>query len=429
MLEIVVPLLLLLALMALGVPVAFSMLLAGVVGMLFVSDFGLVEGLLAITPQAVTSTFTYSVIPLFILMAEFLSGSTIASRLFDTARAWTGRIPGGLAASTIGAGAAMGTISGSSLATTSTLARVAVPEMRKAGYSDKLSVSSAASGGVLAAMIPPSILLLMYGVTTETSISQLFAAGILPAILQAILFIVLIVVWVKVKPGTAPASAATSWSEKFRSLTSTFPALLLIILVLGGIYSGIVTVLEAGAIGAFGALIVGVVFGGLRWKAIREALQRAVETTASIFLVIIGAKIFAQYVTLTGITQSLTRVIADAGLAPLLVLMFVILVYLILGMFMDAIGAMLLTLPIFFPLITSLGYDGIWFGIIVVLMIEIGLLTPPLGLNVFVATSVTKADLRDVFGGSMWFVLISLVTVAIVIAVPQIATLLPSLAP
>ncbi len=233
----------------------------------------------------------------------------------------------------------------------------------------------------------------------------------------------------KVKPGTAPASAATSWSEKFRSLTSTFPALLLIILVLGGIYSGIVTVLEAGAIGAFGALIVGVAFGGLRWKAIREALQRAVETTASIFLVIIGAKIFAQYVTLTGITQSLTRVIADAGLAPLLVLIFVILVYLILGMFMDAIGAMLLTLPIFFPLITSLGYDGIWFGIIVVLMIEIGLLTPPLGLNVFVATSVTKADLRDVFGGSMWFVLISLVTVAIVIAVPQFATLLPSLAP
>ncbi|RKQ85124.1 tripartite ATP-independent transporter DctM subunit [Mycolicibacterium mucogenicum 261Sha1.1M5] len=429
MLEILIPLLLLVGLMAFGVPVAFAMLLSGAVGMLFVSNFSLVEGLLAITPYATTSTFTYSVIPLFILMAEFLSQSTIASRLFVTARAWTGRVPGGLAASTIGAGAAMGTISGSSLATTSTLARVAVPEMRKAGYDDRLSVSSAASGGVLAAMIPPSILLLMYGVTTETSISKLFAAGILPAILQAVLFIVLIIVWVKVKPGTAPVSASTSWREKFSSLGSTFPALILIVFVLGGIYSGIVTVLEAGAIGAFGALLVGMAFGGLRWTGIRIALQRAVETTASIFLVIIGAKIFAQYVTLTGITQSLSRIIADAGLPPLLVLCCVILVYLVLGMFMDAIGAMLLTLPIFFPLITSLGYDGIWFGIIVVLMIEIGLLTPPLGLNVFVATSVSRADLRDVFSGSIWFVLVSLLTVAIVIAVPSIATFIPEIAP
>lgn len=427
MLEILIPLVLLVVLMALGTPVAYVMLAAGGLGILMAANFNVVDGLFTVTPHATTTTISYTVIPMFILMAEFLSVSTVASRLFVTARAWTGQVPGGLAASTIAAGAAMGTISGSSLATTSTLTRIAVPEMRKGNYDDRLSVSSAASGGVIAAMIPPSILLIMFGVTTETSISQLFAAGMLPGLLQTVIFMGLVIVWAKTRPAVAPTTADANWGEKFKSLKNTAPAIILIVAVLGGIYSGAVTVLEAGAVGALGALVVGVVFGGLRWTGFRIALRRTLQTTASIFLVIIGAKIFAQYVSLTGITQSLTSAIAEAGLPPLLILTIIILVYLFLGMFMDAVGAMLLTLPVFFPLVVELGYDPIWFGILVVLLIEIGLLTPPLGLNVFIATQIANADVRTVFSGSFRFVVASLFMVVLLIAVPEIATFVPGL--
>jgi C4-dicarboxylate transporter, DctM subunit len=426
-LQLIIPFVLLLVLLAIGTPVAFAMLLAGGLGLLMVANFDVTFALFELTPHATTTTISYSVIPMFILMAEFLSESSIASRLFVTARAWTGRMPGGLAASTIAAGTAMGTISGSSLATTSTLARVAVREMRRVGYDERLSLSSAASGGVIAALIPPSMMLIIYGVATETSISGLFAAGVLPGLLQAGLFVALIAVWVKLRPSLAPPPTSTTWREKFASLKNTGPAILLIIMVLGGIYSGLVTVFEAGALGALGALIVAVLFGGLRFQGARVALTRAMESTAAIFFVIIGAKVFAQYVTLTGITQSLAAGIAEAGLPPLVVLIAILSLYFFMGMFMDSIGMMLLTLPIVFPLIVSLDYDPIWFGVIVVLMIEIGLLTPPLGMNVFMATSVAKADVRPAFAGAVRFVGVSLLTVVILIAAPGVATFLPGL--
>ena len=427
MLDVLVPMGLLAILLVIGTPVGFAMAGSGIVGVAILTDFDVASSLVATGPHTATQSFSLTAVPMFILMAEFLGASTIVGRLFDAARAWFGRFPGGLAIASVGAGAGMGALSGSSVAATASLSGITVPEMRKSGYDDRLTLGAVASAGTLATMIPPSVPLLIYGVTTETSIVDLFSAGIIPGIILAIFYAGVIIVWQRMRPEVAPATAGVSWGERFRSLTSTGPAIILVLLVLGGMYSGIVTATEAGAVGAMGALLVGMAFGKLRLKGISTAMRRSVELTAAIFVIVIGAKIFTQYVTLTGITQDLALFVEEAGLPPLVVLIVILLVYAILGCFMDGLGMMLLTLPVFFPLVVGLGYDPIWFGVIVALVIELGLITPPVGLNVYVTVASGKGDLGTAFRGVTRFYVAAVALAVVLIAFPEIATWLPSL--
>ncbi|WP_435110967.1 TRAP transporter large permease [Nocardiopsis synnemataformans] len=427
MLEILLPTALLLVLLTLGTPVGFAMIVTGLLGiaMIWGPDAGL--ALLATGPRAATQSFTMTAIPLFILMAEFLGASTVIRQMFGTARAWLGRLPGGLAVASVGAGAGMGALSGSSIAATASLAGTTVPEMRKSGYSEKLALGAVASAGTLAPMIPPSLVLIIYGVTTETSIADLFTAGIIPGLVLAFLYCLVIAGWQLLRPEIAPKGPKVSWSERFRSLTGTAPALLLIALVLGGIYSGLVTATEAGALGALGALVVGAAFGGLRREGIVRAMRRTIELTATLFIIIIGAKLFTQYVTLTGMTQSLSQFVQDAGFPPLLIILIIMLVYIALGAFLDSAGMMLLTLPVFFPLVVGLGYDPVWFGILVALTCEVGLLSPPVGMNVYVTVASGGGRLGDGFRGVTPFYGACLVMALLLVAFPDIATFLPSL--
>lgn len=427
MLEIILPTALLLLLLALGLSIGFAMVITGLVGIAMLTSFDVGVALLATGPHAATQSFSLTTIPMFILMAEFLSGSTIINQLFTAAKAWLGRLPGGLAIASIGTGAGLGAMSGSSIAATASLAGTTVPEMRKAGYSERLSLGSVASAGTLAPMIPPSLVLIIYGVATETSISDLFAAGIIPGLMIAALYALVIGIWQTLRPEIAPKAPKASWSLRFSSLVGVGPALLLIILVLGGIYTGMVTATEGGSIGAVGALIIGMLFGKLRWEGIKRALRRTVQLTASLFIIVIGAKLFTQYVTLSGLTQELVAFIERVGFPPLVVLIIIIVVYLILGMFLDSSGMMLLTLPVFFPLVMGFGYDPVWFGILVALTCEAGLLTPPVGMNVYVTTATAGGKLVDGFRGVTPFYGAMIVMAILLIAFPEIATFLPSL--
>lgn len=427
MIEFLIPLVILAVLLYIGTPVGFAMAGAGVVGIAMLTSLDTSLALLATGPHTSTQSFSLTAVPMFILMSEFLGASTLVVRLFDTARAWVGRVPGGLAVASIGAGAGMGALSGSSVAATASLAGTTLPEMRKSGYSERLALGSVASAGTLATLIPPSVPLLIYGITTETSIIDLFTAGIIPGIILAVVFAGVVVGWQRMRPDIAPMGPRTTWGERGSSLVHTLPAILLIILVLGGMYSGIVTSSEAGAIGAIGALVVGMAFGGLRGKGMVAALRRTAELTAAIFIIVIGAKLFSQFMTLSGVTQNLADFVSEAGFPPLLVLVIILLVYAVLGCFMDGLGMMLLTLPVFFPLVTDLGYDAVWFGIIIALVIELGLITPPVGLNVYVTVGSGRGDLGAAFRGVTRFYVAVVILVVLLIAFPEIATWLPSL--
>lgn len=427
MIDLIAPMLILAVLLYIGTPVGFAMAAAGVVGIASLTNLDVALALLATGPHTSTQSFSLTAVPMFILMAEFLGASTLVAKLFDTARAWFGRVPGGLAVASIGAGAGMGALSGSSVAATASLSGTTVPEMRKSGYSERLALGSVASAGTLATLIPPSVPLLIYGITTETSIIDVFTAGIIPGVILAVLFVGVVVVWQRMRPEIAPISPGTPWAERLASLVHTLPAVLLVVLVLGGMYSGIVTSSEAGAIGAIGALLVGMAFGGLRGKGIIAALRRTAELTAAIFIIVIGAKIFSQFMTLSGVTQSLAEFVSEGGFPPLLVLVVILLVYAVLGCFMDGLGMMLLTLPVFFPLIVELGYDPVWFGVIIAVVIELGLITPPVGLNVYVTVGSGKGDLGAAFRGVTRFYVAVVFLVVLLIAFPDIATWLPSL--
>lgn len=426
-LETILPMGLLLVLLAIGMSIGFAMIIAGLLGIAMMTSFDVGTSLLATGPHSTTQSFSLTTIPMFILMAMFLSNSTVITQMFTAAKAWLGRMPGGLAIASIGAGAGLGAMSGSSIAATASLAGTTVPEMRKNGYSERLSLGAVASAGTLAPMIPPSLVLIIYGVATETSISALFVAGIIPGLMIAALYMIVIAAWQLLRPEIAPKAPKISWAERFRSLTGVVPALLLIIFVLGGIYSGVVTATEGGALGAIGALIVGWVFGGLRGTGVIQALRRTAELTAALFIIVIGASILTQYITLTGLTQDLVSAVEQAGLPPLLILVIILIVYLVLGMFLDSAGMLLLTLPVFFPLVVSLGYDPIWFGILVALACEAGLLTPPVGMNVYITAATAGGKIADGFRGVVPFYGAMIVMAVLLIMFPQIATFLPSL--
>ncbi len=423
-----ITLILLFVFLALGMPIAFALGISGSIGLIMLGGFQMFGGILQTTPYESVSSYLLSTIPMFILMAEFMTASGITKDLFFAANKWLGRLPGGLALAAIFAGTGMAAVSGSSTASAATLSSAAVPEMRRYGYQMDFSLGVVSIAGTLAVMIPPSIALILYGILTETGIGSLLIAGIIPGLLTAIGYMITVFIYVKLRPEVAPqVKEVVPLKEKFESIKYTWPMLLLIVAVIVAIYTGIVTPTEAGALGAFVAFLIALAMRRLTVQKVNQALSRTLRSTTMILFIVIGAMIFSYFVTVTQVTQNLISFIQASDISKWVVLAAVVVIYLILGMFLDQIAILILTLPFTFPLITSLGFDPIWFGVIVTKTVEIGLVTPPVGLNVFVASGVTGVSTAVAFRGVILFVFVELVILLLLILFPALSTWLPSL--
>ncbi|MFS0823913.1 TRAP transporter large permease [Bacillus sp. 1P02SD] len=416
--------LLLLVLLFIGMPIGFVLLAVGALGLIYQSGLDTALGILSATAFSSVNSFTFSTIPLFILMAHFISKSNIAAELFESIIKWVGHKPGGPGMATVLAAAGFGTLSGSSVAGTAVMSQIAVPQMVKAKYSPSLASGLVASStGTLAALIPPSIPLILYGIQTENSIGKLLIAGVVPGIIVAFLYCMYIV-FVGIRDNTK--GERYSWGERFRSLKNIWPVVLLVVIIVTVIYMGIGTATEAAAFGAFGALLIGIFMKRLNFKTVVDALVETTKQTAMIFTIIIGAHVFAYFIAVTRIGNQLITAIEQSGLSAWGVLILVILLYLAIGMFVDLVGAMLLTLPLIYPLMMGFGFDPIWFGIIVVLLLEIGLVTPPVGLNLFIASNSSGVPIKKVFFGTLPFIGILLFTILLFVLFPQLVLFLPN---
>lgn len=413
--------LLLLLMLFVGMPIGFSLIVVGSLGIFVVGGTDTFTGILSSTAYRSVNSFTLTTIPLFILMANLISKSNIAKELYNCVLKWIGHVPGGVGISTVFASAGFGTLSGSSIAATSIMSKICIPEMVRVRYKDTFSAGLVASStGTLAVLIPPSVPLILYAVQTETSIGKLLITGVLPGILLAGLLCTFIII-TSIKLDSKIEKS--SWVERFSSLRIIWPMVLLVIIVMGVIYLGIATSTEASAFGAFGALLIGLLLKRLNLKSVIDSLKDTIQQTAMIFTIVIGGYIFAYFFTLTGTGQS---IISASGLSKWTILFLIIVFYLILGLFMDLIGSMILTLPLIFPVIQSLGFDEIWFGVIVVLLLEIGLVTPPVGINLFITSKYSKIPVDKVFYGSIPFIGILLFTILLLVIFPEIALCLPT---
>ncbi|MEO8279739.1 MAG: TRAP transporter large permease [Ideonella sp.] len=415
------------ALMLMRVPIAVSMGLVGLVGL----------GLMRSWPAAMSSAagefidigaYTLSVVPLFVLMGNFVTKAGMSRDLYQAAYAFVGHRRGGLALSTIAACAGFGAICGSSIATTATMARVAMPEMRRFNYEPAFAAGSICAGATLGILIPPSVILVIYGIMTEQSIGALFAAGVLPG-LVATGFYLLASMWVTRRHPTwgPPGERATS-SERWHALRSIWGVLLLFAIVMGGIYGGIFTPTEAAGVGAFGGFLFALARRALTWTVLREVLVESSRTSAMLFTIVIGASLFANFLNFTELPSALLEFVKQFNVHPLAVIVAICAIYVVLGTAMESLSMMLLTVPVFFPLVTSLGFDPIWFGIIIVCVIEISLITPPVGMNIFVLSSV----IPDLPTSAIWrgvtpFIMADLLRMAVLIAFPAISLYLPRL--
>lgn len=416
-----------LVLIAFGVPIAVAMGVVGVIGFGAINGFSGVGFVLGSGVFEAIFPYTLSVIPLFLLMGIVASRSGLSTDLFGAANAVVGRLRGGLAIATVVACAGFGAICGSSMATVATMGRVALPEMRAAGYDDRLSTASIAAAGTLGVLIPPSILLVIYGLLTEQSIGKLFSAAILPGALSTVLYALAVVVQVRLNPKLAGPLSTRAQRLSAGSERRAFPVVMLFVVVIGGIQIGIFSPTEAAAVGAGGAILIAVLRRALNIPVIGMIARETVEMTGVIFFIMIGAALFNVFLETTGLPQFLVKFIEGASLNPLLILVAVLLFYIFLGCLMDALSMILLTIPFVFPVILSLGYDPIWFGVIIVTVAELGLITPPIGMNLFIIQGVA-GDLpsRTVMSGILPFIIADIVRLAILVAVPQIVLWLPS---
>jgi len=414
-------------LMLLRVPVGMAMGLVGVCGYSYIAGSGPALKLIGQTSMRTVTDYTFGVIPMFMLMGAFVSVSGVSRELFRAANAFIGHLRGGLGMATVIACGGFAAICGSSVATAATFSSVAYPEMRRFGYPQSFSTGVIAAGGTLGAMLPPSTVLAVYAILTQQDIGKLFMAGILPGMLAMAMYVLTITVIVRVKPDWLPRGAATTWGQRFDGLKDVWAPLLLFVFVIGGLYGGFFTPTEAGGVGATGAFLLGVVRGQLDRAKILEALLSATRTAAAVFTVLIGALIFGYFLTITQTPQKLTGFLTQLGLGPYGVLALIMLMYLVLGCLMDAMAMIILTVPIIFPVIVQLGFDPIWFGVIIVMTVELGLIHPPVGMNVFVIKSVVKdVTLSTIFKGVMPFIVTDILRLIILIAFPIIALWLPS---
>lgn len=418
-----------LALIVIGVPIAFAMAVVGIGGTWIM--VGLVPAMSQISMNAIArgSSFTLVAIPLFILMGQLVYHTRIAVDLYECVEKWFGRLPGGLAITSVAGCAGFGAVTGSSVAAVATIAPMSMPEMRRYRYDPKLATGAIASAGTLAILIPPSVIMVAYGIWTETSIGHLFIAGIVPGILLAAMYASYIWVRCVIDPAMGPVGPQYEWSERFASLVKLLPIIAIFSIVLGGIYFGVFTPSEAAGIGVAGVLLVAGLMGRLRWQGLRQALLDSAYTSAMIFAVIVAGHIIGAFLVVTHFTDSIIGAITDAGLSKYVVLALFVCMYLVLGAVLDVWGMLILTIPFVFPVMESLGFDPVWFGIFVVIMTELALITPPVGINVYVMHNMApEVPLQDIFMGVMPFVLVTLVFVVLLAAVPELALFLPRLA-
>lgn len=430
MTEALVGLGLMMVLALLRIPIALSMGVIGFLGVAYLRDWNFAPAMAMVETKVYETgrNYTLSVIPLFILMGNFVTRAGMSRELFRAAYTFVGHMRGGLAMATIVACAGFGAICGSSIATAATMAKVAYPSMRELGYSDRLSTGAIASGGTLGILIPPSTLMVIYGVMTETNIGKMFAAGILPGILATFL-LCLAVQWVVFRdPASGPRGERSTWRERLRAVEGVWAVALLFIIVMGGIYGGVFTATEGAGIGAFGALCIALARRALSWRTFFDALIESGRTTAMLFAILIGALMFAEFVNYTTMPQDLRTLVTTLNLSPIMVIAAICAIYVILGTAMEELSMILLTVPVFFPLVVHLGFDPIWFGVLVVVVVEIGLISPPVGMNLFVLNALLpQVPTQTLFRGVMPFFVADVIRLAILIAFPAISLWLPSL--
>ena len=410
----------------LRVPLAFAMGGVGFVGLGLLRGWGPTAASAAQVVYDTGFAYTLSVVPLFILMGNFVAKAGLAHELFRAAYAFIGHFRGGLAHATVLACAGFGAICGSSIATAATMAKVAYPSMKKLGYSDYLSTGVIAAGGTLGIMIPPSTIMVIYGIVTETHIGKLFAAGILPGLLCAALMMVG-VSWITWRnPAAGPAGERSTWPERWRALRDIWGVVLLVIVVLGGIYGGVFTATEGAGIGASGAFFFALLRGALSPRLLLQVLVESARTTAMLFTILIAAMMFSSFINFTSMPNDLREGIVRLGLSPLMVVGAMMVVYVLLGTIMEELSMVLLTIPVFFPIVTQLGFDPVWFGVLIVLVVQIGLISPPVGMNLFVLNALLDdVTLGQIFRGVWLFVGVLVVALAIVLEVPALALWLP----
>lgn len=423
---------LMLVLIALRVPIGVALGGTAFLGLWYLRNFNVALSVLSDTPFIFAANWDLSAIPMFLLMGVIAGNSGIGTALFRAANAWMGRLPGGLAVATNWASAGFGAASGSSIAAAAVMARLAIPEMLKHKYDRGLATGVVAAGGTLDALIPPSIVFVLYGIFAEVSVVKLLLAGILPGLLTAFVYMVMIVVRCSLNPSLAPPirhdDNAALWRERWASLGGVWPILALIFGVMAGLYSGTFSPTETGAAGALLATVIGVVQGKLSLKGFIDSLKDAAATTAALFFVGVGAVIYTKFLALTGTGDLIRGAIGSWASDPLTLIIAVSIVYIILGMFMDPLGMILLTIPIFVPMFAALNVDLVWFGVIVVKYIGIGLLTPPVGFNIYVVSAAMNKTipLNVIFRGAYWFLACEVVIMALLIAFPQISLWLPN---
>jgi tripartite ATP-independent transporter DctM subunit len=416
------------ALMLLRVPVGIAMGTIGVLGFGYmIGDLTPALKLLAQSPIRTATDAEFAVIPLFLLMGAFASASGMSRELFRASNTFLGHLRGGLGVATIAACGGFAAICGSSVATAATFSRVAYPEMRQYGYPQSFATGVIAAGGSLGIMIPPSTVFAVYGLITEQDIGKLFIAGIVPGMIAVGMYIATINLIAFLRPGFLPKTPRHSWAERLQALRDIWAVVLLFVFIIGGLYAGMFTATEAAGMGAAGAFIIAVIRRKLSRADFWRCLIESLRTTAAVFTILIGALIFGYFLTITQVPQKITEFLTGLGLGPYGVLVLIMLMYLVLGCIMDAMAMIILTIPIVFPVIKTLGFDPIWFGVIIVMTVELGLIHPPVGMNVFVIKSVIKdVKLSTVFRGVLPFVATDILRLAILIAFPILATWLPS---
>jgi C4-dicarboxylate transporter DctM subunit len=416
------------ALMALRVPIGIAMGIAGVGGFALLTGIKPALNLLANVPLSVLTDYNLSVIPMFILMGAFASYSGMSKELFAAGRAWLGHRRGGLALASVVACGGFSAINGSSVATAATMTQVALPEMRKAGYAPGLSAGLIAAGGTLGIMLPPSVIMVLYGIMTETDITKLFAAGIVPGLMAIGFYSLVVAVVARVRPDLLPRGERHGWGERFASLRALWAVVLLFLFVLGGIYGGWFTVQEAAGVGAVGTLIIGLLRRQLNWSRIKAALIGALRVSSAIMLIVVGAYLFGYFLTITQFTQNAVAFLVELPVGPYGVLALIMIGYLVLGAVMDELAMILLTVPIVFPAMMQLGFDPIWFGVIVVMAVTFGMICPPVGMNVFVINSIARdLPLVSIYKGTMPFIAVDVLRLLILCAFPALSLWLPGL--
>lgn len=414
-------------LLAIRVPVAISMAVPGIVGILYMRDWNILVNVIDLTIMKNSLSYTMTTIAMFVLMGELMNSSGISNSLYDTFKIWFGKLRGGMALATVTAGAMFAASSGSSIATTASLGTIASKEMIKSKYSKALTSGSIIAGGSLGILIPPSTFMVMYGVLAQQHIGKLLIAGLMPGIVLTLLYIITVVIYVKINPNAADIGEGSSWSERFKSLSNILPIVILFTFVIGGLFIGLFGPTEAASMGALGAAIIALIKRKLTFKVIFEVLEKTLKTVGTLFGILLSALLLNSFIVQSGLPAYLNDFLTGLTLAPVYIFLIIVLMYIILGAFMDAMAAMLVTFPIVLPLIETLGYDLIWFGVVMCILMEMALISPPIGMSIFVLNGVAPdLGLGNIYKGALTFGIPVLVLIILIYIFPEIALFLPS---